>query len=51
MMADVIAEASPVVHLHGRIVDEAGIVADEELAGALRQALAALAGVAKGAGR
>ena len=45
MMANVVAEASPVVALHGRKLDEAGILADEELAGALRKALAALVGI------
>lgn len=42
MMADVIAEASPVVHLHGRKLDEAGILADKDLVGMLQKALAAL---------
>lgn len=40
MMANVIAEASPALPVQGRKVDEAGILADEELAGPLRRALA-----------
>ena len=42
MMADVIPEASPAVPLAGRSLDEAGIIADPELAGLLRTVLTVL---------
>lgn len=44
MMATVIADASPAVPIAGRRLDEAGILADEELVGLLRQGLDALIG-------
>ncbi len=48
MSAQVIADASITVPLDGRKLDASGIVADAELSTALRSAIEALAGAARG---